>query len=309
MSDAGTHRFPVEATHLLFYARSIGDPLADDTDYTRAVAPATFTAAHVQFLPGYPLRPAPGAGWMGSGEDASGASADGFDAGFHAEQVFEYHRPVRAGMTLNVQTKPGSSWTKARRAGGHLAFDETITMLRDDAAGSLVQTIRQVAVRICPDPAAASPAPGQPAGVAAGSPVAAAAHGQSAASALAIGTTRELPVIQGLTRSQLVMYSGASGDYNPLHTDEPFATQIAGYPSVFAHGMFTMGASARGIAEWAGTEALLSYGAQFRGQVWPGDSLTVTASVERHTASGTFIGLTTRTQDDRIVMTGMAVVT
>jgi peroxisomal enoyl-CoA hydratase 2 len=307
MTDAGTHRFPVEATHLLFYARSIGDPFADDTDYTCAVAPATFTAAHVQFLPGYPLRPAPGVPWMGSGRDASGASADGFGAGFHAEQIFEYYQPVRAGMILNVQTKPGPRWTKARRAGGHLAFEETITTLHDDAAGSLVQTIRQVAVRICPDTAADSPAPGRPAGVAAESPVAA-ARGPSAASALAIGTTRELPVIKGLTRSQLVMYSGASGDYNPLHTDEPFATQIAGYPSVFAHGMFTMGASARVITQWLGTESLLSYGAQFRGQVWPGDSLTATASVERHTAAGTFVGLTTRTQDDRIVMTGTAVV-
>jgi peroxisomal enoyl-CoA hydratase 2 len=307
MTDAGTHRFPVEATHLLFYARSIGDPLADDTDYTSAIAPPTFTAAHVQYLPGYPLRPVPGVPWMGSGRGASGASADGFGASFHAEQVFEYHRPVRAGMILNVQTKPGSSWTKARHAGGHLAFEETVTTLRDHPAGSLVQTIRQVAVRICPDTSADSAAPGQSAEVAVESPVAT-AHGQSAASALAIGTTRELPVIEGLTRSQLVMYSGASGDYNPLHTDEPFATQIAGYPSVFAHGMFTMGASARVITEWLGTESLLSYGAQFRGQVWPGDSLTVSASIERHTAAGTFIGLTTRTQDDRIVMTGVAVV-
>ena len=48
-------------------------------------------------------------------------------------------------------------------------------------------------------------------------------------------------VVDNLSRTQLVMYSGASGDYNPLHTDEVYTTEVAGYPSVFAHGMLTMG--------------------------------------------------------------------
>ena len=48
-------------------------------------------------------------------------------------------------------------------------------------------------------------------------------------------------VVDNLSRTQLGMYSGAAGDYNPLHTDEVYTTEVAGYPSVFAHGMLTMG--------------------------------------------------------------------
>ena len=48
-------------------------------------------------------------------------------------------------------------------------------------------------------------------------------------------------LVDDLTRTQIVQYAGASGDYNPLHTDEKFATEVAGYPRVFAHGMLTMG--------------------------------------------------------------------
>ena len=48
-----------------------------------------------------------------------------------------------------------------------------------------------------------------------------------------------------VTRALLVRYAGASGDFNPIHHDEPFATGAAGYPSVFAHGMLTMGLTGR----------------------------------------------------------------
>ena len=55
------------------------------------------------------------------------------------------------------------------------------------------------------------------------------------------GAKQSKVVADGLNRTQIVQYAGASGDYNPLHTDEVFATKVAGYPSVFAHGMLTMG--------------------------------------------------------------------
>ena len=60
------------------------------------------------------------------------------------------------------------------------------------------------------------------------------------ADALKVGDTVEQVVVDGLTRTQLVMYAGASCDFNPLHTDEVYATQVAGFPSVFGHGMLTM---------------------------------------------------------------------
>jgi acyl dehydratase len=101
------------------------------------------------------------------------------------------------------------------------------------------------------------------------------------ASELAIGQTFETVVVTDLKRAQIVQYAGASGDYNPLHTDEIYATKIAGYPSVFAHGMLTMGLTGRAIAGLVGTESLLRFGVRFTAQVWPGDTVTVYSSVVR----------------------------
>ena len=66
------------------------------------------------------------------------------------------------------------------------------------------------------------------------------------ASQLRAGDTYDEVVVDNLTRTQIVMYAGASGDYNPLHTDEVWATKVAGYPTVFAHGMLTMGPHRQG---------------------------------------------------------------
>ncbi|GAA1014133.1 hypothetical protein Aple_042080 [Acrocarpospora pleiomorpha] len=86
-------------------------------------------------------------------------------------------------------------------------------------------------------------------------------------------------VVTDLKRTQIVMYAGASGDYNPLHTDEPFATQVAGNPTVMSHGMLTMGLAGRVLTGWFGHENILRYRARFKAPVWPGDTLTVTAKV------------------------------
>ena len=87
-------------------------------------------------------------------------------------------------------------------------------------------------------------------------------------------------VVENLTRTQIVQYAGASGDYNPLHTDEVFATQVAGYPTVFAHGMLTMGMTGRMLTDLVGDGRLTRFGGRFTSQVWPGDDLTATATVE-----------------------------
>jgi acyl dehydratase len=98
---------------------------------------------------------------------------------------------------------------------------------------------------------------------------------------LAVGQTFETVVVEDLKRTQIVQYAGASGDYNPLHTDEIYTTKIAGYPSVFAHGMLTMGLTGRAIAGLVGLENLLRFGVRFTAQVWPGDTLAVRSSVAR----------------------------
>ena len=93
------------------------------------------------------------------------------------------------------------------------------------------------------------------------------------------GASFELVVVDDLTRTQIVQYAGASGDYNPIHTDEVFATKVAGYPSVFAHGMLTMGMTGRALTDWVGHDRLTRYGGRFVSQVWPGDRLTARAVV------------------------------
>jgi acyl dehydratase len=128
------------------------------------------------------------------------------------------------------------------------------------------------------------------------------------AQAVAPGEVRELVVVRDLTRTRIVQYAGASGDFNPVHTDERFAVEAAGYPSVFAHGMLTMGMAGRVLTDWFGPEALLRYSARFRAQVFPGATLTVRARVESVHDDGTAaLTLTVTDQHDVVVMTGEAV--
>ena len=100
------------------------------------------------------------------------------------------------------------------------------------------------------------------------------------ASDLNVGDTYTETVVEDLKRTQIVMYAGASGDYNPVHTDEPFATKVAGYPTVFAHGMLTMGLTGRMLTNYVGDGRLTEFGVRFTSQVFPGDTLQSTATVE-----------------------------
>ena len=96
---------------------------------------------------------------------------------------------------------------------------------------------------------------------------------------LKVGDVHEEVVVENLSRGLLVMYAGTSGDYNPLHTDEVYTTQSAGYPSVFAHGMLTMGLTGKMLTNFVGDGRLKKFGVRFTNQVWPGDTLTSKATV------------------------------
>mgnify|MGYP002881175371 FL=1 len=99
------------------------------------------------------------------------------------------------------------------------------------------------------------------------------------ANELKIGDSYQEEICNNLSRTQIVMYAGTSGDYNPLHSDEIFTTEIAGYPSVFAHGMLTMGMTGKMLTNYVDDGQLTYYGVRFTSQVWPGDTLTATATV------------------------------
>jgi acyl dehydratase len=71
------------------------------------------------------------------------------------------------------------------------------------------------------------------------------------------------PVTVPVTRGTLVAYANASGDQNPIHQDEAFARSV-GLPDVIAHGMWTMGASATVITDWAGDAGrVVEFGTRF----------------------------------------------
>ena len=97
---------------------------------------------------------------------------------------------------------------------------------------------------------------------------------------LKVGDVHTARLVEDLKRTQIVQYAGASGDYNPLHTDEVFTTKVAGYPSVFAHGMLTMGMTGKMLTDYVGDARLTKYGVRFTNQVWPGDTLDSTATVK-----------------------------
>jgi hypothetical protein len=151
-------RFPVEAGHILMFARSIGDP---NPAYENGEhAPPTFVQASAQFDPDYGLRPKVGKPWFGSGKEPSGirresggrggggGGGDGASGGtgLHAEQHYVYHRPLAAGDVLTATATPGKQWEKEGRRAGKLVFSESVTEYRDQN-GQLVVTATSVGVR------------------------------------------------------------------------------------------------------------------------------------------------------------------
>lgn len=87
-------------------------------------------------------------------------------------------------------------------------------------------------------------------------------------------------VVENLTRTDLVRYAGASGDFNPIHHDEGFA-KAAGNPTVFGHGMLTAGFVGRCVTDFVGVENLRSYKVRFATRVWPGDTITCQGKITR----------------------------
>jgi acyl dehydratase len=114
-----------------------------------------------------------------------------------------------------------------------------------------------------------------------------------------------------LTRTDLVAYAGASGDMNPMHTDEVAAKQ-AGLPSVFGHGMLSMGILGRALTDWAGVGNLASFRVRFTKQTWPGETLTthivVTAKQEDDDGRTILADVRLANRDGEVKVAGSATV-
>ena len=82
-----------------------------------------------------------------------------------------------------------------------------------------------------------------------------------------------------LQKLQHVMYAGASGDFNPLHTDDDFAKAVGMKDGVIAHGMLIMGFVGQAVAAWIPKKHLKKFGVRFAGMTKPGNTITVTGTV------------------------------
>jgi peroxisomal enoyl-CoA hydratase 2 len=82
-----------------------------------------------------------------------------------------------------------------------------------------------------------------------------------------------------IERADIVRYAGASGDFNPIHTDESYA-QRTGAPTVFAMGMLPAGYLAHAVADWVGgPHRIRRFKVRFTTRVWPGDELVCVGTV------------------------------
>jgi acyl dehydratase len=126
---------------------------------------------------------------------------------------------------------------------------------------------------------------------------------------LAVGMEAEPRTFPPLTRTDFVKYQGASGDFHPLHHDEPFA-QATGFPTVFSVGMLQAGMLATYVTDWLGAEEIRRFKVRFVEQVWPGDELTCTARITdiTETADGrqVSVALTCTRQTGAVALTGSA---
>jgi len=120
----------------------------------------------------------------------------------------------------------------------------------------------------------------------------------------------EAPVVtHELTRTDLVQYAGASGDFNPMHHDEVKA-QAAGLPSVFGHGMFSAGFLAKAVTDYVGVGSLTKYKVRFAKQTWPGETfqtkITVTGKRKENGSNLVDLEATLLNQDGEVKVAGEA---
>lgn len=124
-----------------------------------------------------------------------------------------------------------------------------------------------------------------------------------------VGTILESRTVGPVTRTDLVRYAGASGDFNALHHDDE-AARAAGFPSVFAMGMYQAGLLAEFAVDHFGAQNLRRYAVRFKDQVWPGDMLTLDGAVTNVTEDAgqrlVEIELTCRRQTGVVVVAASA---
>ncbi|WP_248905822.1 FAS1-like dehydratase domain-containing protein [Halocatena marina] len=286
----------VEAGKVAEFARAVSDdnPIHYDPEAAKSrgfdsvPAPLTFTRTGV--FPRY----------------RTGAELDlGFRPAYvlHGEHSYEYERPLLVGDVVSGETTLVDVYEREGSRGGTMTFAEVETVYRDrsdervlaeratvietdgavtesstdrtphgdhddghrlsDTDHSLEsQSSEQIERATLPDSLVTETTAPDPARM----------------GTLEVGDTAPTVTVGPLRRHDFVRYAGSSGDFNPIHYDEPYA-QAAGNPSVFGQGMFTAGIAAHMVADWFGLDAVKMFSIRFQSQTWSGDTITANAEV------------------------------
>ena len=272
--------FTVEAGKVEEFARAVGDddPVYRDPAVAEArgfeAVPAPLTFVRTTDFPRY-------------------RTGEGIDLGFrhehtlHGEQAYEYDRPLVVGDTLTGETAVVNAYERDGSRGGTMTFAEVETEFHD-ASGERVLVSRATAIETGGtvddgggDRVDARETDGGDRGedpewsATDRNTVDAAAPAPVEAGDLAVGDRAPVVTLGPLSRRDFVRYAGASGDFNPIHYDEPYA-RASGNPSVFGQGMFTAGVAAHAVSDWLGVGSVRAFDVRFRSRVWPGDTLATT---------------------------------
>lgn len=122
---------------------------------------------------------------------------------------------------------------------------------------------------------------------------------------IAAGDTTEPRTFGPVTRTDIVRYAGASGDFNPIHHDEAFAV-TAGFPTVFSIGMYQAALLATFATDWLGPANIRRFTVRFLEQVWPGDELTATGVIQDVSDDVAEVELTLTRQTGGVAIAGTA---
>lgn len=277
--------FTVEGGKVEEFARAVGDDdpvyrdpaIAAERGFDAVPAPLTF--ARTADFPRY----------------RTGREVDlGFRPEYtlHGEQTYEYDRPLVVGDTLAGETAVVNAYEREGARGGTMTFAEVETEYRD-ASGERVLVSRATAIEtdgavVDSDGGVEESTPvddgdrGETPEWSASDRAATETSAPNAVEADNLSVEDRAPTVTlgPLSRRDFVRYAGASGDFNPIHYDEPYA-RASGNPAVFGQGMFTAGVAAHAVADWLGLAAIRSFDVRFQSRVWPGDTLTT--SVEAAT--------------------------
>jgi acyl dehydratase len=205
----------------------------------------------------------------------------------HVGQEITFTRPLMPGDRIRARRLPPRRWTKQGRS-GRLDFTEHVTELVDHHGTLLVESRW---LDVDPERGHQTVTTGQ----------------RAEAQAAPRPPGHEVVLVENLTRTQIAMYAGASGDFHPLHHDDVYARD-RGYPGCFCPGMLTMGLAGLAVIHAIPVDRLASFTGRFAAQVWPGDSLRAFVDVTATDADGraTELDVVLHTQHDVAVFTGHA---